>query len=140
EIDLPAPLGRRRGELDALALRFTAMDGLQDVQLNHDGLVSAILRLREGELESGYILVGGGKARLPNQQGITIGGQVARLVVRDWVDYFSSDATPGTGGDTFPLRELAVKATSANIYDLEVADATLRATPGEGDWRFAVDS
>lgn len=140
EIDLPAPLGKRRGELDALALRFTSMDGLQDVQLNHNGVVSAILRLREGELESGNILVGGGKARLPNQQGIKIGGQVARLVVRDWVDYFSSDATPGTGGDTFPLRELEVKATSANIYDLEVADATLRAAPGESDWRFAVDS
>src|SRR5690606_38948493 len=55
EIDLPAPLGKRRGELDALALRFTATDAQQDVKLDHAGLVSAWLRLRDGELERGNI-------------------------------------------------------------------------------------
>src|SRR5690606_28227648 len=140
EIELPAPLRKNRGDLDALALRFASRDGVQDVQISHAGLVSAVLRLREGELERGNVLLGSGKARLPNQQGITIGGQVTRLVVRDWVDYFSSGAPVATGDEGFPLRELAVKAASANIYDLEVTGAQLRATPGESEWRFAVDS
>ena len=140
EVDLPAPLGKRRGELDALALRFSSIDGQQDVQLDHAGLVSAMLRLREGELERGNIQLGSGKARLPRVEGITVGGQVAHLVVRDWVDYFSSDALPATGDGAFPLRELVLNVTRANIYDLDVTEAQLRVTPGENDWRFAVDS
>lgn len=140
EIDLPAPLGKRRGELDALALRFTATDAQQDVRLDHAGLVSAWLRLRDGALERGNIQLASGKALLPSQTGITVAGKVARVVVRDWVDYFSSDAQAATGGDAFPLRELVLNTAHANIYDLDVPDAQLKVTPGENDWRFAVDS
>ena len=140
EIDLPAPLGKRRGELDSLALRFTATDSQQDVKLTHAGLVSAWLRLRDGELERGNIMVGGMAASLPRQQGITVGGQVGRLVVRDWVDYFSSDPQSGDADQAFPLRELALNVAKANIYDLEVPEALLKVTPGESEWRFAIDS
>ena len=139
-IDLPAPLGKRRGELDALALRFTATDAQQDVKLDHAGLVSAWLRLRDGELERGNIQLGGGKARLPHEVGLTVGGQVTHVVVRDWVDYFSSDTQAASDGDALPLRELALNTARANIYDLDVPDAQLKVMPGENDWRFAVDS
>lgn len=140
DLDLPAPLGKRRGQLDSVALRFTATDSQQDVKVSHAGLVSAWLRLRNGELERGNIMIGRATAALPRQPGITVGGQVGQLVVRDWVDYFSAEQPSGDDGKALPLRELALDVDEVNIYDLVVPGARLKVVPEGGGWRFAVDS
>lgn len=137
---LPAPLGKKAGELSSLALLFTVNGARQSLQVSHPDVASAALQLREGELERGHIVIGRGVAQVPGEPGVLITGQVARLAVQDWVDYFSSSQGDAVGGGGFPLRQLAIRATDADIYDVPVANALLKAVPDDTGWDFAVDS
>ncbi len=139
-VDLPPPLGKRAA--DKLALNVSAElahDTRRDVTLRYADRVDARLRFLPGAgLERGEVRLGGARARMPGETGLTVAGDVARVSLAEW------RAAVGGWGKSWDLNAGGLQRIVLRIGTLlaarhRVDGVRLALTKGNGYWEGSVN-
>lgn len=149
--DWPAPLGREAGRderIEAL-IRWPEDDRLQADGRWGDRLAVA-LEWRRGAFYNGEVVVGGGRAVLPEASGLVVKADVDRFVPGQWQSWlagFSGDSGTVTGADGVGAGsdfdwldrvELSMDELLVGDHALTGVNATI--TPEAGGWLVTTDS
>lgn len=124
-IDLPQPAGKTPSEERPLSISIELAPGSRtDVAVRYNDRIDARLRLlnhaKGWALERGEVRLGGARARLPGEAGLTVAGDVEQLAIAEW------RAALGGWGREWNLSGGALRRIVLRIGTLLVARQQIR--------------
>lgn len=142
-IDLPAPLGKPAEEARSASWKMSLGGAERRYSLNYAGLASLKYAAPAGQLAAGRgeLRLGGEAARLPQELGLHVRGQLGEL---DWSAWqaqqarYGGDSQSQTLGSLLQSVELGVGRFTAGNLSLEQLQIDLRRA-GQG-WRLQLDN
>lgn len=138
-VDMPAPLGKTAAEAVPLAFEWTASEPAAGIRFDYGGRLAGLLLLEQNRLTRGHLVVGGGEAGQPREEGLLVTGRLERLAVAPWVEWLRN--RPDSGGQGgFPLRRVSLSVDAMDLYGLPVADSQLVASPERDGWQLSLNS
>ncbi|MBM3116260.1 YhdP family protein [Jeongeupia naejangsanensis] len=92
EVDLPAPLGKRVGDVRLLRLQLAGDPKGSRIDFGYGNLLAGALRLPDSGASSGQIVLGSASAAAPTKPGFAISGSWPALDVQAWAKVAPSGA------------------------------------------------
>lgn len=142
-IDLPKPYGKEQDQASSLNVLLQASDSLLLDGRYQDDLNVKLL-LVNSELERGQVVLGGKNAKLSTEKGLTITGEVDRLIHLDewWESWTKLDFSAAAGNSTDNQADLF--RVNLNLHEVDAWGTSLGATQvkahGGESWEVLVTS
>lgn len=115
------------------------------ISLQYGKLVSSIFRLKKQRghfiVDSGEVKLGGGKAGMPNKQGIRLSGNLSRFSVSEWTKWAEQKKLSGDNSYNLlnQVKSLNVKFKQLELVSNKIHHVTIRAERKAKYWHAFID-
>lgn len=139
-IELPAPLGKTTEQRVASRWQWNLDERQNQHSFEYGNQLSALLA-EQGNRWRGQLLLGGGRARLPAEQGIQLAGQLGQVDGEAWqqaLDKFTAGAANQPSG--LAAVDLSIARLNGLPLTLEQLKVKARPVPGRPGWRWQLQA